>query len=1083
MHHLWKIDNMLGRTLKVDKTSLRRVEGVEGEITDKAIFARICVEVDLRRSFVSRIKFWDFLQNEFVFLNVGYEGLHLICFACGRYGHKKDACNGGLEYVKESVTTHAHKSSEQPENLDAGTAAGAKGDANAFMEEGRKVEEEYAFGEWMVVKRNGRKLAAPMEKTERKERKENGAAQHGSRPQGVGVQRKYGNIKDPKLTLGEKSSHLLQKGKSSDDAKLRQGDPPLAMQKVEQKGHIPMQTEEKNCEEMVGKMGPKEAFMQIGNTHAAGPSVHVSGDVSISLEERTPVPTKNSVNVAELERAHRGAKKKGFYLLIRDMIKKYDIKVLVLTEVRISGLAADRKIKQIGFSDHLKQDANGFSGGIWVMWNKEEVKISLLATHVQLIHVNLTWVVNNREEVATFVYGSPRRTGRRLLWDELKKIRLGVDKPWIALGDFNAMSHHHEKQGGNDACQGSMNEFNDYLASCGLSDIGFKGPSFTWKHGRLLERLDRAVSDMNWVISFPQRCWLHETTWEVGSSNFQQEATSWHETTFRETVHRKHRLLARLQGIDAELNTSHNSALEGLYNSMWSKFNNIYIQEEITWFQQSRCKWIMDGDRNTKFYHASTVARRRNNKILALKDEEDRWITHPDDLKAMVTRYFERLYTDKEVQLTTFPLRELFPKVPSVSFGLLHRIPSMEEIRSVFFSMNGFKAPGPDGLHSIFFQSQWSIVGKSVTTLVQDIFQNPHLIRQLNKSLIFLIPKGDNPDSIKQLCLISLCNVAFKAISKIMANRLRPHMDALIMPNQCSFIKGRHSNDNIIIAQEIFHSMRLKKGKVGWMAIKVDLKKVYDRVNWRFLHQTLEEAGIQGKAIDLIMKGVTSASMSVLWEGHNTNKFTTSRGIRQGDPLSPYLFVFLYRKVSPFDSGSYHFEEVETGEVKEEWSPITHLFFVDDLLLFAEASIDQAKLITDILRCFGDSSGQKISKEKTRICFSRNVSHLKAREIAQTLDFVVASDMGKYLGIPLFNERVGPSYFNHILGRIDKRLSSWKENFLSFAGRSTLIQSAISTLPSYTYKRACCLRALVPVLNAKQETSYEDLPLAKGEFI
>ncbi|XP_061341737.1 uncharacterized protein LOC133288056 [Gastrolobium bilobum] len=268
------------------------------------------------------------------------------------------------------------------------------------------------------------------------------------------------------------------------------------------------------------------------------------------------------------------------------MVKKYDIKVLVLTEVRISGMVAVRKIKQIGFSDHLKQDANGFSGGIWVIWNKNEAELSLLATHKQFIHVKIKWAVNKMVELATFVYGSPRRAGRRLLWEELNNISLSVNKLWIVLGDFNAVSQHHEKKGGNDACQGSMREFNDCLASCDLSDIGFKGSSFTWKRGRLLERLDRVVSNTDWVGSCPQRfilhlpflcsdhrplllwegkrhsqgranrtfkflaswlhcdgfddlvkrCWPDETKWDVGSTTFQHEATLWNDTTFEESM-------------------------------------------------------------------------------------------------------------------------------------------------------------------------------------------------------------------------------------------------------------------------------------------------------------------------------------------------------------------------------------------------------------------------------------------------------------------------------------------------------------------------------------------------------------------
>ncbi|XP_061361637.1 uncharacterized protein LOC133305430 [Gastrolobium bilobum] len=331
------------------------------------------------------------------------------------------------------------------------------------------------------------------------------------------------------------------------------------------------------------------------------------------------------------------------------MIKKYNIKVLVLTEVRISGLDADRKIKQIIFSDYFKQDARGFVGGIWVMWDKTEGDISLLASHMQFIHVNIRWTVNNMEEVATFTYGSPRRIGRRLLWEELNGISEDVRKPWLVIGDFNAISQRHEKYGG---------------------DTGFRGPSFTWKRGRLVERLDRMVANPSWVVNFPQqfilhlpyfgsdhrhillkdgprdnqngrsrpfkflaswllcegfddlvkKCWSRDTTWDVGSKMFHHEAAKWHQTTYKKIINQKHRLVARIEGIDTQMNDHHNNALEGLYSRLWADLNSIYIKEEINWFQRSRCRWIKDGDRNTRFYHTSAAVRRRKNKILTLKD-------------------------------------------------------------------------------------------------------------------------------------------------------------------------------------------------------------------------------------------------------------------------------------------------------------------------------------------------------------------------------------------------------------------------------------------------------------------------------
>ena len=158
----------------------------------------------------------------------------------------------------------------------------------------------------------------------------------------------------------------------------------------------------------------------------------------------------------------------------------------------------------------------------------------------------------------------------------------------------------------------------------------------------------------------------------------------------------------------------------------------------------------------------------------------------------------------------------------------------------------------------------------TVCNFVKNAFINPGMIEEVNKTLLVLIPKVECPKVIKQFRPISLCNVIYKVVTKIVALRLRVCMPHWIAPNQCSFVPGRHSTDNIIITQEVIHSMRYKKGRQGWMAIKVDLEKAYDRVDWCFLENTLQHIGIGEKLLPLIMKCVTSTSLNVLWNGEKT---------------------------------------------------------------------------------------------------------------------------------------------------------------------------------------------------------------------
>lgn len=197
--------------------------------------------------------------------------------------------------------------------------------------------------------------------------------------------------------------------------------------------------------------------------------------------------------------------------------------------------------------------------------------------------------------------------------------------------------------------------------------------------------------------------------------------------------------------------------------------------------------------------------------------------------------------------------------------------------------------------------------------MVLDIFREPHKIRDINETLITLIPKVDPVVCIKNFRPISLCNISYKVITKILAQRLRAMMGTLVNPCQSSFIPQRQSRDNIVLAQEIFHSMRKRKGKKGWMVVKIDLEKAYDRLNWGFIKETLEDIGLPVDFVNIVWQCISSASMRILWNGEALDEFLPSRGICQGDPISPYLFVLCIEKL---------FQMISMAVEHNHWKPI-----------------------------------------------------------------------------------------------------------------------------------------------------------------
>lgn len=328
------------------------------------------------------------------------------------------------------------------------------------------------------------------------------------------------------------------------------------------------------------------------------------------------------------------------------------------------------------------------------------------------------------------------------------------------------------------------------------------------------------------------------------------------------------------------------------------EYENTCLQEEMLWMQKSRDTWIKLGDRNTAYFHSKTIARRRRNRILTIQDHEGVWQSDAETLKGMTQSFFRDLYSAPEEPLPPYHIRGHFPTLPNDAYSSLARDITLEEVRKGIFDMSPLKAPGEDGLPALFFQNQWETTSPTIFKLVQDAFRNKVLPPAINRTMITLIPKLEHPKSLRDFRPISLCTVAYKVITKIVANHIKCLLPNLILPYQTSFITGRNITDNIIIAQEAIHSMRQKRGRVGWLAIKVDLEKAFDRLRWEFIADTLRDVGFPCDLIDLTMACISSSSMKVLWNGQPSESFQPSRGVRQGDPLSPYIFVLCMERLS-----------------------------------------------------------------------------------------------------------------------------------------------------------------------------------------
>ncbi|XP_057803038.1 uncharacterized protein LOC131018330 [Salvia miltiorrhiza] len=461
--------------------------------------------------------------------------------------------------------------------------------------------------------------------------------------------------------------------------------------------------------------------------------------------------------------------------------------------------------------------------------------------------------------------------------------------------------------------------------------------------------------------------------------------------------------------------------------------------------QKSRASWLVDGDRNTAFFHRIAKFRKRNASITRLNingvDEYNQNV-----IEQHIIHHFSTLFSDDgSVTAEQIEIDALIqPKVSETQNRLLTMIPDEGEIAAAVFDMDANSAPGPDGFSGMFFEKCWQIIKVDVIQAVQRFFSHSYLPSGCNASTMILIPKKEQVSVVGDLRPIVLSNFFFKIVSKILASRLSSVAASHVSPNQFGFIKGRNIHDCIMLSSEGFNCMERTNNGIN-MACKVDIRKAFDTIRWKFIFQVLRANGYHENFIKWMEVIFRSARLSILYNGKLTGYFPCSRGVRQGDPLSPIVFgiaedVLSFLISSCVDSG--HLKPMSFS--RSTLFP-THLFYADDVILFCRATIRNARKIQEIFDYYRGLSGQSCNQEKSNIFFSRRVPTDRRRQIHRVLGFSVGNLPMNYLGVPIFVGRPRAAYFMNIFDRIVQKFARWKGIQLSIAGRLCLVKSVIQS--------------------------------------
>jgi len=305
---------------------------------------------------------------------------------------------------------------------------------------------------------------------------------------------------------------------------------------------------------------------------------------------------------------------------------------------------------------------------------------------------------------------------------------------------------------------------------------------------------------------------------------------------------------------------------------------------------------------------------------------------------------------------------------------------------------------------------------------IQRFFSSDVLPANINHTHVRLIPKITSPRRVSDFRPIALCSVYYKIVSKLLSKRLQPVLQHIISDNQSAFVSQRAISDNVLITHETLHYLKTSGAKVKcFMAVKTDMNKAYDRLEWGFIQEVLVRMGFHEKWVRWIMQCVSTVSYAYLLNGTAKGFVKPEKGIRQGDPLSPYLFILCSEVLSGLCKSAQDRGKLLGIRVAKGSPRVNHLLFADDTMFFCRCDPQSCRELLGILQKYEQASGQKINEQKSAITFSSKTSMETRERVKRELKITKEGGQGKYLGLPELFGRKKRDLFTSIVDRIKQR--------------------------------------------------------------
>lgn len=508
----------------------------------------------------------------------------------------------------------------------------------------------------------------------------------------------------------------------------------------------------------------------------------------------------------------------------------------------------------------------------------------------------------------------------------------------------------------------------------------------------------------------------------------------------RDTKKEKARTLNQL--IEAFKNIPADQDLASNIDLLKKEITNSEIEKAVGARIRSKVKWLDLGEKPTKYFYALEKARGADQTIKALKNKEGLEVNEPTELTEVAADFYQELYTpdtapgreDAQERILDSWSKMITPAQREV----LEKPMTEEELKQALSSMGKEKSPGLDGLTVEFYQTFWSDLAPQYLKVINEIFHERSLPSSQKYGIITLIFKKGEREDIKNWRPISLLNVDFKLISKVLTNRLAKVLPSILSPEQTA-VKGRYIMDAVHTIQIITWHLK-RSGSEGGI-LYLDQEKAFDRVDHNFLWKVLEKAGIPSSFIEMIQTLYRDSSSMVKINGFLSRSIRIKRGVRQGDPLSPLLFTLVIEALANYIRNHPDIKGIKIPGIDES---IRISLYADDTAI-PFSGLDELPAIKEALELYCEASDAKLNLKKCIGIYYNGTVPFGALGMT----WMEPDSSISYLGIPIGNENGTINEWQRVHGDMIKTLAHWKRRNLSMQGRMLIIKSLILSKAQY----------------------------------